>query len=275
MNISELRGNLAQTYQLASKQPRPASIDFPIGVDVETGRIVTMRLADLLAQRLLIQGNSGAGKTTLVKHILNQTSGIPQAIIDQEGEYISYAQFRNMYIGNGIRDAKFAGQEARFTKRSILLDVMQVKSEPKLVSVSEFVETLVDAPKQYWTPLLVVIDEAHIFVPRISNGVIPVKIRKRCTSAIIELMTLGRKRGLSTIVCTPRLSELNPTVRSSPQNYMIGFTMHDVDIHRAAELLAWPVPRATAVLSSLPAGTFVCAGLAFGRNPRIVRVGAS
>lgn len=271
MNISELRGNLAQTYQLAPKQPHPTSIDFPIGVDVETGRVVTMRLADLLAQRLLIQGNSGAGKTTLVKHILSQTNSVQQIIIDQEGEYNGFNDFD---IHNGGVSASLIGKLYRSSKRNLLLDVMQQKSEAKLATVAAFVEALIEAPKEQWTPLIVIVDETQEFAPRVSNGVTNPKVQKRCSAALIELMILGRKRGLCGVIATQRLALLNPSVRASPQNYMIGFTMHDVDIHRAAELLAWPVPRATAVLSSLPAGTFVCAGLAFGRNPRVVRIGA-
>ncbi len=269
IDYSKWRGPLSQTYG-----PAPVNgIEFTIGLDIETSKPVTVKLADLLAQRLLIQGNSGAGKTTLVKHILNLTRPTQQIIVDQEGEYTKYVS-EWWCVCNGD-NAKSTAATARRHKWNVLLDVMQLKSEPKLIVIADFVERLIEAPKEQWSPLIVVIDECHIFTPRISSGVITPTVRRRCTSAIIELMTLGRKRGISTIVVTPRLSELNPTVRSSPQNYMIGFTMHDVDIHRAAELLGWPVKQATAVLAKLPAGVFVCAGLAFGRTPRIVRVGAS
>ncbi len=262
---------------LLSCAPAPqASSEFRLGIDVETGAVVTMRLRDLLAQRLLIQGNSGAGKTTLVKHILSQTQSVQQVIIDQEGEYTDYAYTTKMYLLNSeLQDVTYTASEARRNKRDVLVDLMQFHSEPKLKVITQFVEALIEAPKELWHPVIVVVDEAQEFAPRVSNGVVNPKIQRRCSAALIEMMILGRKRGLCGVICSQRLALLNPSVRASPQNYMIGFTMHDVDIHRAAEILTWPVKQATAVLASLPPGVFVCAGLAFGRTPRIVRVGPS
>jgi hypothetical protein len=48
----------------------------------------TIDLQDLLQSRLLIQGNSGAGKSVLARVIIEQTFGIvPFIVLDIEGEY--------------------------------------------------------------------------------------------------------------------------------------------------------------------------------------------
>ena len=136
IDYSNWRGPLSQTYG-----PAPAtSIEFTLGLDIETNKPVTMRLADLLAQRLLIQGSSGSGKTTLAKHILRQTDSVPQIIVDQEGEYTKYVS-KWWCVCNGD-NAKSMAATARRHKWSVLLDIMQLRSEAKLIVIADFVERL-------------------------------------------------------------------------------------------------------------------------------------
>ncbi|WP_157632508.1 helicase HerA domain-containing protein, partial [Bacillus cereus] len=61
-----------------------ASID--IGLD-ETGRPVGIDIEELLATRLLVQGNSGSGKSHLLRRLLEESAGlVQQVIIDPEGD---------------------------------------------------------------------------------------------------------------------------------------------------------------------------------------------
>ena len=47
-------------------------------------------LEELLATRLLVQGNSGSGKSHLLRRLLEQSAGhVQQVVIDPEGDFVS------------------------------------------------------------------------------------------------------------------------------------------------------------------------------------------
>ena len=55
----------------------------PISIDIE----------ELLATRLLVQGNSGSGKSHLLRRLLEESAGIvQQVVIDPEGDFVTLAQ---------------------------------------------------------------------------------------------------------------------------------------------------------------------------------------
>ena len=57
-----------------------------------TGEPAEMDLEELLSTRLLVQGNSGSGKSHLFRRVLEQSAGwVQQAIIDPEGDFVSFA----------------------------------------------------------------------------------------------------------------------------------------------------------------------------------------
>ena len=54
-----------------------------------TGEPGLIDLAELLATRLLVQGNSGSGKSHLLRRLLEQSAPlVQQAIIDTEGDFV-------------------------------------------------------------------------------------------------------------------------------------------------------------------------------------------
>jgi len=60
--------------------------------DIDLGltgdRPALLDLTELLATRLLVQGNSGSGKSHLLRRLLEQSAGlVQQAIIDPEGNF--------------------------------------------------------------------------------------------------------------------------------------------------------------------------------------------
>lgn len=61
-----------------------------IGKNTETDEPVEIDIPTLIDTRLLIQANSGAGKSWTVRRLLEQTHGkVQQIIIDPEGEFAS------------------------------------------------------------------------------------------------------------------------------------------------------------------------------------------
>ena len=54
------------------------------------GQSVPIDLAELLATRLLVQGNSGSGKSHLLRRLLERSAGqVQQIIIDPEGDCVT------------------------------------------------------------------------------------------------------------------------------------------------------------------------------------------
>ena len=63
-----------------------------LGAD-RTGAPVQLDVEELLATRLLVQGNSGSGKSHLLRRILEQSASVvQQVVIDPEGDFVSLAE---------------------------------------------------------------------------------------------------------------------------------------------------------------------------------------
>src|SRR5690242_4444714 len=63
-----------------------------VGVDLgmnERGQAVALDLGELLSTRLLVQGNSGSGKSHLLRRLLEGSAGtVQQVVIDPEGDFV-------------------------------------------------------------------------------------------------------------------------------------------------------------------------------------------
>ena len=58
-----------------------------------TGTPVTIDMEELLATRLLVQGNSGSGKSHLLRRVLEESAAIvQQVVIDPEGDFVTLAE---------------------------------------------------------------------------------------------------------------------------------------------------------------------------------------
>ena len=65
------------------------TVKIDIGVD-SSGAPALVDLEELLATRLLVQGNSGSGKSHLLRRLLEESAGIvQQVVIDPEGDFVS------------------------------------------------------------------------------------------------------------------------------------------------------------------------------------------
>ena len=62
-------------------------------------------LEELLATRLLVQGNSGSGKSHLLRRLLEQSAPwVQQAVIDPEGDFVTLAErFGHIVVDAGAR----------------------------------------------------------------------------------------------------------------------------------------------------------------------------
>ncbi|MEC7399228.1 MAG: DUF87 domain-containing protein, partial [Pseudomonadota bacterium] len=70
--------------------------------------MVPVDVEELLATRLLVQGNSGSGKSHLLRRLLEQSAGlVQQVVIDPEGDFTSLAdEFGHIVIDGGAHTSR-------------------------------------------------------------------------------------------------------------------------------------------------------------------------
>lgn len=227
----------------------------------------------LLETRLLVQANSGGGKSYTLRRILEQTAPlVQQLIIDPEGEFATLREkFDYIIAAPHDADAVATPQTAALLARRLLesgvsavLDIYDLKAHERQQFVRRFLDSLVNAPRKLWHPVMVVLDEAHVFCPQTGSA--------EASSAVIDIATRGRKRGLCLVAATQRLSKLHKDTAAELLNKLIGRTGLDVDVKRAADELGMVSREALTALRALPAGSFFAFGPALHPSPELVTV---
>jgi len=233
-----------------------------------------INLPVLLETRLLVQAGSGGGKSWALRRILEQTAPkVQQLVIDPEGEFATLREkFDYVIAAAHDADAIASPQTAPLLARrlmesgvSAILDIYDLKHHERVLFVRRFLEALVNAPRKLWHPVLVVLDEAHVFCPQAGSA--------ESAGAVIDIATRGRKRGLCAVLATQRLSKLHKDAAAEMQNKLVGLTGLDVDVKRAADELGMSARDALQTLRGLNPGEFYAFGPAFTRTPELVKIG--
>lgn len=240
------------------------------------GAPATMDLEELLATRLLVQGNSGSGKSHLLRRLLEQSAQwVQQCVIDPEGDFVTLADRFGHVVVDGARTeaelTRIAGR-VRQHRVSAVLNLEGVDLEQQMRCAAAFLGGLFDADRDYWYPVLVVVDEAQLFAPA-AAGEVSDEARKLSLGAMTNLMSRGRKRGLAGVIATQRLAKLAKNVAAEASNFLMGRTFLDIDMARAADLLGME-RRQAELFRDLGRGSFVALGPALSRRPLAITIGA-
>jgi hypothetical protein len=240
------------------------------------GDPIAIDLEELLATRLLVQGNSGSGKSHLLRRLLEKSAGqVQQVVIDPEGDFVTLAdRYGHVPVeaaDHSERDiARLAGR-IREHRASVVLSLEGLEAEGQMRCAAAFLSALFEAPREHWYPALVVVDEAQLFAPA-GGGEVAEEVRRASLSAMTNLMCRGRKRGLAGVIATQRLAKLAKNVAAEASNFLMGRTFLDIDMARAADLLGMERRQAEAI-RDLPRGTFLALGPAISRRPIGVAIG--
>ncbi len=233
-------------------------------------------LEELLATRLLVQGNSGSGKSHLLRRLLEQSAPwVQQAIIDPEGDFVTLADnFGHVVIdaAGSERDLAIIGARVRQHRVSTILNLEGLEPDRQMKAAAVFLNALFDADRDHWYPMLVVVDEAQLFAPA-ASGEAGEDARRSALGAMTNLMCRGRKRGLAGVIATQRLAKLAKNVAAEASNFLMGRTFLDIDMARAADLLGME-KRQAETFRNLDRGHFVALGPALYRRPVKVAIGA-
>jgi hypothetical protein len=249
-----------------------------VGIDLGLatgGGAALLDLEELLATRLLVQGNSGSGKSHLLRRLLEQSAPyVQQAVIDPEGDFVTLAEKYGHVVVDAARaeaDLQRIAARVRQHRVSVVLNLEGLDAEGQMRCAAAFLGGLFDADRDVWYPMLVVVDEAQLFAPA-AAGEVSDEARKVSLGAMTNLMCRGRKRGLAGIIATQRLAKLAKNVAAEASNFLMGRTFLDIDMARAADLLGME-RRQAEMFRDLQRGHFVALGPALSRRPLPIRIG--
>lgn len=240
------------------------------------GNSVAVDLEELLATRLLVQGNSGSGKSHLLRRLLEGSAGfVQQVVIDPEGDFVSLADaFGHIAVDAAEYSLTEIGRLAmrvREHRASVVLNLEGLEIDGQMRAAAAFLAALFDAPREHWYPVLTVVDEAQLFAPA-AAGEVSEEARRASLAAMTNLMCRGRKRGLAGVIATQRLAKLAKNVAAEASNFLMGRTFLDIDMARAADLLGMERRQADTI-RDLARGEFLALGPAITRRPISVRIG--
>lgn len=222
---------------------------------------------------MLVQANSGGGKSWVLRRILEQSNGkVQQIIIDIEGEFSTLREkYDYIHVGKGgdipadIRSAGLLAERLLELNASAIIDLYELKHYDRIRYVKLFLDAMINIRKELWHPCLVVIDEAHLFAPE--------KGESEALSSVIDICTRGRKRSFCVILATQRLSKLHKDAAAECNNKLIGRTGLDIDVKRASEELGFSAKEDQRKLRQLKPGEFFVFGPAISTEVIPVTIG--
>ncbi len=247
---------------------------FSVGKVVKTQKPFQIDLPILLESRLLVQSNSRGGKSYFLRKLLEQTHGkVQQIVIDIEGEYSTLREkFDYLLVGQDgdipiqVRSAELLAKKLLETKVSAILDLYELKSYERISFVKNFLEAMIDSKKHLWHPVLVIVDEAHIFCPEAKSG------QAESTSAVIELASRGGKRGYCAVLATQRPAKLHKDASAECNNKFIGRASQDIDMKRGSAELGFTTREQMLSLRKLKPGEFYAFGTAIFPDVQKVKI---
>ncbi len=245
-----------------------------IGKNTETKEKVNIDLQKLISTRLLIQANSGGGKSWLIRRLLEQTHGkVQQIVLDLEGEFSTLREeYDYLLVGKdgeipaNIQTAELLAIKLLKLNVSTIIDLSELKHHERITFVKRFLDSLVNAPRNLWHTCLVIVDEAHQFCPE--------KTKSESASSVIDLQTRGRKRGFCGVLATQRISKLHKDAAAECNNVLVGRTVLDIDRKRASDDLQFTTKEQSNNLKRLDDGNFFAYGPAISKEEVIkVKIG--
>lgn len=222
-----------------------------------------IRLADT---RLLVQANSGGGKSWALRLICEQSAPIlPIIILDWEDEFHTLREKFDLVLARENGDVPVELRSAGLLARKLIdlnlsavinLEGLAVTMRRRYCKL--FLESLLSAAKRRPASRLVVVDEAQTLCPQSEKS--------ESTEAVVALCSQGRKRGLGAVLATQRLSRLSNDAAFECRNNLIGLTNFSADQKRVAEMMGLTTAAEKRELSQFGEGQFYCWGPAFEHN---------
>lgn len=234
---------------------------------------ISIDLPKLVKSRLLLQANSGGGKSYAIRKILEESHGkIQQIVLDPEGEFHTLREkFDYLLIGKEgdiqptLKTAGLLAHKLLELNVSAIIDLYEMAIHERKEFVKRFLESMINVPRKLWHNCLVIVDEAHVFCPQ----------KEECVSAgvIKELTAKGRKRGFCAVLATQSIAKLDKDAAGECNNKLIGRASQDIHMKRAAYELGFTDKAQILSLRSLKPGEFYIFGPAISDEVQKIKIG--
>lgn len=182
-------------------------------------------------------GVQGSGKTSILVRILEQAAQfhVPMIIFDREGDLLpAVERFPRGVIGSyqncpSAKDVIKGGLQ-------VIYDLSTWSDmDTRGLFIAHMVNSLYSVvdkqPVSHRTPCLIALDEAALFLPQRRGEVFREDIYKSMVNSFHNVATTGRKRGLTPVLFTQKISEVNKLVLS-PGTYILGKQVVHTDLKR-------------------------------------------
>lgn len=239
----------------------------------DDGDEVHINLEALIGSHACFVANSGGGKSGLIRRLVETVYGRVQIImLDGEDEFYTLRERFSFVIAGGdggdvpaqVKNAKDLALGALKHGFSLICQLNDLGHGGAPDFMLEFLTALVNAPKDLWHPVLVVIDEAQRYAPRQGYS--------SATAGIQDLLSRGRKRGFTAILAGTKLTDIDPSVRGSCNNWMFGRVGQALDRNTMADALGFTPKEGRDRLRNMPTRRFWGFGPAISDEPIAFRV---
>lgn len=237
------------------------------------GEAAYLEPAKLPGCHISVEANSGGGKSYAIRRLAETALAgfLPIILIDSDGEFPSLTHAFHHLLVCGIGDcdrplhAGMAEELVRLAleaRWSMVLKVGTLATDERERFIAALCEALLpDTPAS--KPVLVIIDEAQRFVPQRGSTA--------CKDAILDLLTRGRKFGVSVVLATQRSASVDKTAWAQAGARLTGKLGSEADRGRAAEDAG--LTRAEKkLLNGLSTGQFVVTGPIFDGTPQRITI---
>src|ERR1041385_6932734 len=183
---------------------------------------INIDIENLIQTGMVILANSGGGKSYAIRRIAEQAvKNIQVIILDREGEFSSLReQFDFILAGKNadvpveVRSAGMLATKLLELEKSAIIDLYELHPQERQRYVKLFCEAIVNCSKDLYHPVLIILDEAHEYVPEGKPS--------EATWAVELLASKGRKRGQRLILASQRIAKISKNVTAEANNKLIG-----------------------------------------------------
>ncbi len=182
-------------------------------------------------------GVQGSGKTGILVRFLEQAARfhVPMVVFDREGDLLSAVE----RFPRGVMGTYQNCPTAKDVVKSGLQVVYDLSTWETMDDRGLFIANMVNTlykvidglPVSHRTPCLIGLDEAAIFLPQRRGEVFREDVYRTLANAFHNVATTGRKRGLTPVLFTQKISEINKLVLS-PGTYIMGRQTVHTDLKR-------------------------------------------
>lgn len=221
--------------------------------ETEVSEDFVIDVKSFLSTHTFLQGITGSAKTGVLlkilqefrsEEIVKQFGYIPFVIVEEQDEFLdvpdTFPDFvvieKNSEYGKvfTIEHAKKLGEQVRKAGqhgRSVILKLSDFETEKEMEEfLTKFIEGFRIKDRQYWNPVVFVIDEADIFASR-------TKKYSLSRDAIIRMGKRGRKEGIAMILSTSNSASVHMDARSPCTNRIVGNTAEPAHRNACVDML--------------------------------------